>query len=286
MPPHSLWAGLRFNLVILKRSRFTMILLPKKTPPAFLLSFDFDGTLCHHGASPSVNPRFFQLLTSLRENHGISWGINTGRSLEHLIFGMKDCSFPLLPDWVIAREREIYIANHTNEFDAHQDWNLQCQIDLDQVIIKSAELLKAIRSFVENETTAEWYADPDEPAGIIAKTEQEMDSIVAKICSLADKNSELGWHRSTVYLRFGQRNYDKGSSLKEVARIHQLSHEKIFAIGDNHNDREQLIPTVAKMIACPSNAVIEVKTQVLQHNGYVSEKSHSCGVIEALENFF
>ena len=54
-------------------------------PPQFVLSFDFDGTLRHPADSPPVNLAFFELIRGLRDERHVAWGINTGRSMAHVI---------------------------------------------------------------------------------------------------------------------------------------------------------------------------------------------------------
>ena len=48
---------------------------------------------------------FFELIRKLREEQGVIWGINTGRSMEHMVEGFMESRFPFLPDWVVAREQ-------------------------------------------------------------------------------------------------------------------------------------------------------------------------------------
>jgi len=57
-------------------------------PPAAvrtILSFDFDGTLHHPADDPTVPGEFFEEIRRLREHHGAVWGINTGRSMPHMV---------------------------------------------------------------------------------------------------------------------------------------------------------------------------------------------------------
>ena len=81
--------------------------LPPPPQPKAILSFDFDGTLHDPAAAPPVPVAFFELLRTLREEKQIVWGINTGRSMHQMVEGFIESRFPFLPDWVVAREREI-----------------------------------------------------------------------------------------------------------------------------------------------------------------------------------
>ena len=125
-----------------------------------------------------------------------------------------------------------------------------------------------------------------EPAGLISRTEEEMEWIVGHIAPLVAAEPHLAWQRNSIYLRFGHRDFQKGSSLGEIARLHQLTAARCFAMGDSHNDAEMLDPAHAGMTACPANAVDEIKAKVRSHGGLVTRMIHGEGVIEALEHYF
>jgi HAD superfamily hydrolase (TIGR01484 family) len=260
--------------------------LPHLETPQLLLSFDFDGTLHDPSCIPPVAPAFFQAIEWLRATRGALWGINTGRSMEHLVQGLVESRFTFLPDFAVVREREIFVPNSVGRFVPVRAWNDQCETDLQKLLRKSKKLLKKIREEVEERTGAEWIEHVGEPAGIISRTDDEMNWIVKRILELTSSTNELGWQRNSIYLRFGHKKYQKGSSLREVARMAGISSENIFAMGDSHNDMEMLDTEVAKFIACPANAVPEIKAHVVLQGGYVSEQNYSMGVFEALSHFF
>jgi hydroxymethylpyrimidine pyrophosphatase-like HAD family hydrolase len=147
-------------------------------------------------------------------------------------------------------------------------------------------LLDRVRHEVQEHTGAEWIEMDGEPAGLIARTEEEMAWIVPRVVELAAGHPHLGWQRNSIYLRFGHRDYQKGSSLGEIARMYGLDAARCFAVGDSHNDFEMLHPRHAAMFACPGNAVAEVKEHVAAHGGYLADRAHGDGAVEALEYFF
>jgi len=251
-----------------------------------VLSFDFDGTLHGPVGPPPVPREFFVLIRLLREDHAISWGINTGRSLPLAAEGLLESGFPFLPDWLVAREREIYFPNAGGHWSPHSEWNRRCEKQLHALFKEARPVLDAVRRMIEEYTGAQWIAMDGEPAGAISRTEEEMDWIIEKMLPLVAEEPRLGWQRNSIYLRFGHREFQKGSCLSEVARHYDLGAPRCFAIGDSHNDLEMLDPTHARMIACPGNAVDEVKQQVAHCGGYVAEAHHGAGVIEALRHFF
>jgi len=260
--------------------------LPPAIMPAFVLSFDFDGTLHDPASDPPVPPGFFHMVRRLRQSHGALWGINTGRSLEHLREAWNDCAFPFLPDWVVAREREIYFAAGDGGWQPHTSWNRRGESEIHGLFQHARGLLQRIRQHIEEHTGAQWMQWDGEPAGVIARTEEEMAWIVGRVIPLAAEEPRLAWQRNSIYLRFGHRDFHKGSSLAEIARIHRLPVARCFAIGDSHNDFEMLDPAHAAMIACPSNAVDEIRRHVLAGGGLVTRSAHGHGAIEALCHYF
>ncbi len=260
--------------------------LPALTKPAAILSFDFDGTLHDPASSPPVPPEFFELIQRIRETHQACWGINTGRSMVHMIEGFLESRFPFLPDWVVAREREIYIPNKFGRWVSHTPWNKQCEKEILRLFKRAKKLLARIRHDIEEHTGAQWIDMEGEPAGIISRTVEEMEWIVSRIAPLAGEEPQLSWQRNSIYLRFGHRDFHKGSSLTEVAKIHQLSAANCFAIGDSHNDLNMLDATHASMTACPANSVPEIHAKVSASGGLITQGIHAHGAIEALKHYF
>ena len=128
---------------------------PPPTPGA-VLSFDFDGTLHHPADDPPVPREFFEVIRSLRENRGAVWGINTGRSMPQMIEGFLESRFPFLPDWVVAREREIYFPNAYGRWIPHEEWNSRCEKEIHRLFKNSRKLLNSLRAEVEEHTGARW----------------------------------------------------------------------------------------------------------------------------------
>jgi len=257
--------------------------IPKVTR---VLAFDFDGTLHDPASQPTVPTEFFQMLQELRRDQAIRWGINTGRSLPHLLEGLNECRFALQPDWVVAREREIYFCDDGGRWQPLAPWNRTCEQQIHDLFKHARKLLDAMRHLVEQSTGAQWIAMEGEPAGLIARTDEEMAWIVSQLQVLAIAEPMLSWQRNSIYLRFGHRDFQKGSSLSEVAMQYALDASACFAIGDSYNDLAMLDARHAQMIACPGNALVDVKQYVAACGGYVAQASHGGGVIEAVRHFF
>ncbi|MCP5536445.1 MAG: HAD family phosphatase [Akkermansiaceae bacterium] len=251
-------------------------------PAEWLLAFDFDGTLTIPEANPPVQPQFYELMQMMRDSHKAFWGINTGRSLMQTVQGLADARFPFLPDYIIAREREIYTPNEFGRWVGLPDWNSRCEKEHHKLFRRCRRVLKKLQQWIETETAAVWGMQEGEPAGIVASTASEMDFIVQKIDQEISSKPLLSYQRNGIYLRFSHSHYHKGSAMVEVARQLGLSADKTFAIGDSHNDLDMLDPAMASLLACPGNACDEVKTRVSSLGGYVSEGVASVGTIEAL----
>ncbi|BCU76824.1 HAD hydrolase family protein [Luteolibacter sp. LG18] len=251
-----------------------------------VLSFDFDGTLHDPSAVPTVPVRFFETVQRLRESHGAVWGLNTGRSMPYALEGLVDARCPVAPDYLVAREREIYFPNQFGRWVPDEAWNKRCAKDIHTLFKKHRKLLARIREEVLAHTGAEWLEMEGEPAGLIARREEDMEWIMPRVIELAGDVPDLGWQRNSIYLRFGHKNYQKGSSLAEVASRYGVPVEGRFAIGDSHNDFEMLDPANTGMIACPSNSVEELRGHVRALGGYVCKTSHGDGAVEALGHFF
>jgi hydroxymethylpyrimidine pyrophosphatase-like HAD family hydrolase len=258
---------------------------PPATPGA-ILSFDFDGTLHDPASKPTVSPRFFSTIERLRREKGALWGINTGRSIAHVAEGLVDGGFPFTPDWVVAREREIWLPNASGRWVPLDPWNKDCERDQHRFFKEVRATLDAIRHEVEEHTGATWIEQPGDPAGLVARTEEEMAWIIGRVEALTATIPMLGWQRNSIWLRFGHKNYQKGSSLAEVARHFRITIAQTFAIGDSHNDFEMLSPDVAAMFACPANAVPDIRRHVVSKGGHACLLDHSEGCVEALEHFF
>lgn len=265
---------------------FPMTPLPPPDKPAAILSFDFDGTLHFPGEDPPVPIAFFELIRRLRDERGAVWGINTGRSMAQMIDGFIESRFPFLPDWVVAREREIHFPNRFGRWLPHPSWNRRGEKEIHRLFKSVRKLLARLRTEIEEHTGARWIEMDGEPAGIVAQSEDEMAWIVDHISPLVIAEPHLAWQRNSIYLRFGHRDFQKGSSLAHLAAHYGLDATRSFAIGDSHNDFEMLDPANAGMSACPANSVAAIRERVLENGGFVARAAHGYGAVEALEHYF
>lgn len=251
--------------------------------PRVLLCFDFDGTFLDSEAPQPFDPEILDRLVELRR-WGAAWCINTGRTLPHTVEAITRFRIVPTPDFIIARESEIYRCNEFNRWIDWGDWNKQCAKDHKRLYKGAKKFFRTFRSYLENNTNAEWISHPLEPAGIHASSLEEMDTICETIDAMPSP-PELGYHRNSVYLRFNHIGYSKGTAMAHLGRGLGIGPEYRLAVGDNHNDLSMLQPSVAQGIACPSNAVPEIKEHVTNVGGFVAQRPITHGVIDALEHY-
>lgn len=256
-------------------------------PPIWkaVLGFDFDDTLVLKDGSTAVDPRFFDCLQWVRSTYGAAWGIATGRSLYQLVEGFNDSDFPFLPDFVVAREREIYFPGQFGRWVPHDEWNQKCDKEHHKLFRKSKRVLAKIRKYIESNTSATWVSDEEDAAAVVAGSEREMDGIQDFIEDIS-KHANLTYERNSIYLRFSHRAYNKGSGLVEAADRWGIGTDRILAVGDNFNDLSMLQPEICDACGCPANAVGEVRDFVKNRGGKVADSPGSVGVMEVMGHYF
>ena len=251
------------------------------TAPSFLISLDFDGTLCLGGEQTAVDPVIHGELRAWMES-GAHWVINTGRSLPHAMEGLVGARFEDRPQFMITRERDIHCLNQVGRWVPFGDWNARAE-EAQRVLFKKARrVFKEVQAFLAAHTLAEFISLPEDPAGIIASNTEEMVEICAFIDPLLAGVPGLRYERNSIYLRFSHAAYSKGSALRHLAESLGLLPTAVFAAGDNYNDATMLDPAIAAHLACPSNALPEVRAHVCERGGYCSDLPGAAGVADAL----
>lgn len=259
--------------------------MPEDTHAA-ILCFDFDGTLVDRPSDPYEIARLEEFLTHMHKR-GAVWGINTGRTLYHTLDGIKEHGFHLTPDFIIARECEIYHRNDFNRWVDLGDWNKQCSSDHKRFYKGHARFFKRLRKHIETEMRgAKFLSDDIEPAGITTRDTGDMQRVCEWIEAHRGEWPELGYQRNDIWLRFNHEGYNKGTALLEVRRVTGVGAEFTFAAGDNYNDLPMLQTHIAHGLACPANAVPDIATHVAGLGGFVAVEPATLGIIMALEHYF
>ena len=253
---------------------------------AAILCFDFDGTLVDRPSDPYDIARLEAFLAHMQKR-GAVWGINTGRTLHHTIDGLREHGFRAIPDFIVARECEIYHQNDSRQWIALGDWNRRCAEDHKRFYKAHARFFKHLRRHIDSELDgARFISDNTEPAGVVTHDEAAMEQVVRWIESRRREWPDLSYQRNSIWLRFTHGGYDKGSALMEVRRLTGVTADFTFVAGDNYNDLPMLQPHVAHGIACPSNAVPDIAAHVAELGGFVAPHAATQGVIAAIEHYF
>ena len=178
-------------------------------------------------------------------------------------------------------------AEHPEGWNALGDWNHQRDHAFRSLLAESGHLFEEIRAFVTAETQADYLVRPDGLDEIVASDEAEMERICHRIEAIRHEHAAhpIGYQRNTVYLRFGHRGFQKGSTLARLGGYLGIPAARTFAAGDNLNDLPMLHPDVAAYLACPGNSHPRVRETVLGHGGYLAQAHTGEGLAEALRFF-
>jgi len=247
-----------------------------------LLSTDFDGTLVGHPSDGRCSPALAAALTRFKATGGL-WAINTGRSLMHTIEGVENLRAPVDPDFLLTHEREIYRRNAAGSWEDFGNWNRVCRERHAGLFERAGELFPRIHELVAGAQDVTLIDEDGHTAGLITSDEAVMARVAGSLDALRGAIPNFSYQRNTIYLRFCHTDYDKGAVLGELSRLLGLRADEVFAAGDHFNDVPMLDPKYARHLACPANAIAEVKSAVRAAGGTVSAKRFGDGVADALD---
>ncbi len=257
---------------------------PVSSPKA-VICFDFDGTFIEKEQNQDALRELLLVITDLRER-GAAWVINTGRSLFQTLEGLTQHGIRQIPDYIVAREGEIFHRSQYNRWIDLGDWNTQRTKDHKKLYKAKEKFFKETKKFLHASTAASWVSEPSDPAGIISTSEEEMNFICDWLNPRLTAHPELHYQRNSIYLRFTHQNYSKGTALAALCEYLRILPDHTFVIGDNHNDLSMLTTDVAHCIACPANSLREVKDVVSRQDGYIAGAPSTAGCVESLAYYF
>lgn len=246
--------------------------MPQVRSCRYLISLDYDGTLKPEEAE--VDAAFFELMLSLRE-HGVIWGINTGRSLQKLAAELA--ALPYQPDFVCTCERYVYLAGADGRLSPAAEHNAACHranMELRHRICPGWHAaLEPLRSDA-------WQLAADDPLSIEALNSAVLDELMPHLEPFA--GAEVAIQRAGRFMRLSDANYSKGSALRYVQQVLQLPEKHLCLMGDGHNDIDafRLFPQAFR--AAPRTAHPDVICWLQKNNGYISPEM---GVCEALHRW-
>jgi hydroxymethylpyrimidine pyrophosphatase-like HAD family hydrolase len=164
-------------------------------------------------------------------------------------------------------------------------WNKCCTETHQALFGRHGALLERIER--EIGSTDEVTVIPDAGAiGLVAGSQKSIDRTHALVSEIIREHPEISTVRNGPYFRFAHVDYHKGSCLAEIQKLLDLSPSSTFIAGDNLNDLPMLQRKFGHYIACPSNSVPEVITQVKKEGGYIASQEAGAGIAEALFHWF
>jgi hydroxymethylpyrimidine pyrophosphatase-like HAD family hydrolase len=262
--------------------------LLKKTAPLSsslrLICTDFDGTIADGNGQP-ISPVFFERLLAWRQRGPVYWIINTGRTYESLHDELMLRKAPIWPDWAVAIEREIWLVRNRSAV-GWFEWNRKCELMHTQLFESVSPVWKFVEDYIVRHTNAQLVEDAGSPLGIIACSDEEADEISAYITPLLKDWPTLVAVRNSIYFRFSHKFYHKGVCLEAIANGLGVLPMQTFVVGDHLNDLPMMDRRYARHLACPGNAVDEVKEKVQAEGGYVAQATVAEGTVEAWDQLF
>ena len=249
-----------------------------------LLSTDFDGTLIGHEPDAPTAESLAEALSSLRRQ-GAVWAVNTGRQLWFALEGLAHARLPHDPEFVLTSEKDIFRRAGEGEWEAFGDWNARSEARTADLFGRASHVLDAIAEMAASEDCIEMIYENGRIGGLMTSDVPTMDRVADLVRRTAAGVPEFSFNRNHVWMRFAHRDIHKGSVLAELARLLGIPREEVLAIGDHHNDVPMLDGSAAAMVACPANAVEEVKDVVRAAGGYVSPHPWGEGVADAIRHF-
>jgi len=249
-----------------------------------LLSTDFDGTLVGHEPDARTAASLCVALRDLR-GRGALWAVNTGRQFWFALEGLEHACLPHDPEFVLSSEKEIYARTQDGNWQALAEWNDRTEEQTADLFGRAGHVVEAIQRMATQEEGIEMLYEGGRISGLMTESAALMERTAQRIRELASDVPEFSFNYNHVWMRFTHREIHKGSVLAELARHLGVSREEVLAIGDSHNDIPMLDGAAAAMVACPDNAVGEVKKLVLAAGGYVSPYPWGEGVADAIRHF-
>ncbi len=246
-----------------------------------LISTDFDGTLIVHPADLTCGEELAAALTAFKAGGGL-WAVNTGRSLAHAIEGLEVFGAPVEPDFILTNERDIHLPGTAGGWDPLEPWVTTCRERHAELFESSGAIFDQILERVEKSPDVTVIREGGLPVGLITTDEAAMEEVTASLTAVQRAFPEFSYQRNTIYLRFCHVDYHKGAALAELCRHVGVSAAETFAAGDHFNDLSMLSEAVAGVVACPSNAIAEVKSVVSWQGGFVAEREGGLGMADAL----
>jgi hydroxymethylpyrimidine pyrophosphatase-like HAD family hydrolase len=249
--------------------------------PLELISTDFDGTLYAEFENPPIAPAVVDVIGRL-QRAGAKWVINTGRDMASLMEAMARSKLEIKPDYLVLVEREIHV-HRSHRYEAMEDWNDGCTRAHAELFQRIKPSVPRLIDWIDENFDATIYSDAWSPLCLTAQTAADAEAIHDYLDEFCRAHPDLVVVRNDVWARFSHSAYNKGTSLKEIARRLDIDRSRILVAGDHLNDLPMLTGDVAKHIVTPANGVPAVAKQVREQGGHVSDRFCGHGVADGIE---
>jgi hydroxymethylpyrimidine pyrophosphatase-like HAD family hydrolase len=253
------------------------------TLPIKLISTDFDGTIFAEFENPPIPEPLQQLIGDL-QTRGAKWVINTGREMSSLMESLARARISIEPDYLILVEREIHQRDGVRYIGV-DPWNAECTRAHEELFVRVRRDLPRLMDWINARFHATVYEDAFSPFCLIAGNNGDANAIHEFLDEYCRGVPNLTVMRNDVYARFSHVAYNKGTALAELTRRLSISAAEVFAAGDHLNDLPMLTRTFAHRLAAPQNAIEPVKSLIRSQKGYLCQRPHGEGIVEALRHF-
>jgi hypothetical protein len=244
-----------------------------------LISTDFDGTVAN--SAGDLHPEFIGWIAAWKRQTGGQWMINTGRWMDSLLDELGTQSLTVWPDWLGLGEREVW-RRSGRKYVPVDEWNTACERAHAAMVAETAATLAEIARHMQRTGMAQVLHEQFACAGLFAYEESNAHVVAEYLDAMKSRHESFDYARNGAYFRFCHASYHKGACLAEVQRLTSVGPADTFAAGDHFNDLPMLRPQYAAHLACPSNAIPEVRAQVARHGGFLAGREHALGVLDAL----
>lgn len=229
-----------------------------------LVSLDYDGTLRPEGESRAPAD-FFDYMSRLRPQ-GVRWGLNTGRNLRKLAAELAH--FPYMPDFICTCERYAYLADAEGTLHPAAEHNARCcraNLDLRRKILPAWQ--SALARLRRELPHCQWELAADDPLSIEAADSETMDTLMPLLAHMAE--GQVSIQRAGRFLRLSDAGFTKGSALECICTAWQVPAERLFLMGDGHNDLDAFRHFPGAYCAAPADAHPDVLDWVRCHGGAI-----------------
>jgi len=253
---------------------------------AKLFLFDFDGTALGGHTPYAQFPPFFAAFLDDLASKGISWGINSGWSVQgqrNVVTASDVESSPslLIGDGgrqvaTLERGRTIMDSEYSESI---------AKLDGEFRRKNRSLFMQTARTILDLDYQGSFQIDFSHKNTLSFSCGEKDESAARK---LVDPLLESG---QFILLQSGDAEkefflmpeyWNKARPVLHIQSKWDIAPEQIIFAGDELNDLSMMDPRVAGHLVCPANSHEEIKRKVREHGGTVSDREFSWGVVDGV----